>query len=70
MQNSEIYAANETFLATIFTPLDTWSCPTLGSAYVLILKPIPPEFVLFPVFWVSNIPQYFYFAALCVVEIL
>ena len=44
------------------TPLDTWSCPTLGLAWVLMSRPITPELVLFPDFWVSNIPRYFCFA--------
>ena len=44
------------------TPPDTWSCPFLRLAYVLILRPISPEFVLFPDFWLSNIPRYFCFA--------
>ena len=44
------------------TPPDTWSCPTLGLACVLMLRPISPERVLFPDFWVSNIPRYFCFA--------
>ena len=29
---------------------------------VLMLRPISPELVLFPDFWVSNIPRYFFFA--------
>ena len=41
---------------------NTWSCPTLGLACVLMLRPISPELVLFPDFWVSNISRYFYFA--------
>ena len=41
------------------TPPDTWSCPTLGLACVLMSRPISPELVLFPDFWVSNIPRYF-----------
>ena len=44
------------------TPPDTWSCPTLGLACVLMLRPISPELVLFPDFWISNIPRYFCFA--------
>ena len=44
------------------TPPDTWSCPTLGLASVLMLRPISPELVLFLDFWVSNIPRYFCFA--------
>ena len=39
----------------------TWSCPTLGLAGVLMLRPISPELVLFPDFWVWNIPRYFCF---------
>ena len=45
------------------TPPDTWSCPTLGLAIVLMLRPISPELVLFPDFRVSNIPRYFYFTS-------
>ena len=44
------------------TPPDTWSCPTLGLANVLMLRLMSPELVLFPDFWVSNIPRYFFFA--------
>ena len=44
------------------TPPDTWSCPILGLASVLMLRPISPELVLFPDFWVSNIPWYQCFA--------
>ena len=47
-----------------FTPLDTWYCPTLGLVSVLKLRPISPELVLFPDFWVSNIPRYFCFSLL------
>ena len=43
---------------TLTTP-DTCSCPTLGLASVLMLRPISLELVLFPDFWVSNIPRYF-----------
>ena len=43
------------------TPPDTWSCPTLGLASVLMLRPISSELVLFLDFWVSNIPRYFCF---------
>ena len=45
------------------TPLDTWSCPTLGLACVLMPIRISSELVLFPDFWVSNIPRYFCFAS-------
>ena len=44
------------------TPPDTWSCPTLGLACVLMSRPISPELVLSPDFWISNIPRYFSFA--------
>ena len=44
------------------TPPDTWSCPTLGLACVLMSRPISLEHVLFSDFWVSNIPRYFCFA--------
>ena len=44
------------------TPPNTWSCPTLGLACVLMSRQISPEHVLFPDFWVSNIPRYFSFA--------
>ena len=44
------------------TPPDTWSCPILGLASVLMLRLISPELVLFPDFWVLNIPRYFCFA--------
>ena len=32
------------------TPPDTWSCPTLGLAWVLMSRPISPELVLSPDF--------------------
>ena len=44
------------------TPPDSWSCPTLGLACVLMSRPISPELVLSPDFWISNIPRYFSFA--------
>ena len=44
------------------TPPDTWSCPTLGLACVLMSKPISPELVLSPDLWISNTPRYFSFA--------
>ena len=46
------------------TPSDTWCSPTLGLSSVLMLRPISPELVLFPDFWVSNIPRYFCFCLL------
>ena len=47
---------------TLTSP-DTWSCPTLGLACVLMSSPISPEPVLSPDFWISNIPRYFSFAS-------
>ena len=44
------------------TPPDTWSCPTLGLACVLMSRPISLELVLSPDFWISNTPRYFSFA--------
>ena len=38
-----------------FSPSDTWSCPTLGLACVLMSRPISPKLVLFPDFWVRLI---------------
>ena len=35
------------------TPPDTWSCPTLGLACVLMTRPISPELVLSPDFRIS-----------------
>ena len=46
---------------TLTPPPDSWSCPNLGLAWVLILRQNSPEFVLFPNVWVSNISRYFYF---------
>ena len=40
------------------TPPDTWSCPTLGLACVLMSIPISPELVLSRDFWISNTPRY------------
>ena len=45
----------------MLTPRDTWFCPTLGLASILMLWPISPEFVLFPDFRVSDIHRYFCF---------
>ena len=44
------------------TPPDTWSCPTLGLACVLMSRPISPVLVLSLDFWISNTPRYFSFA--------
>ena len=54
------FATDAAYQQRSLTPPDTWSCPTLGLASVL-LGPISPEVVFFPV-WVSNIPRYFCFA--------
>ena len=48
----------------MLTPPDTWSCLTLGLASVLMLRPISPELVLFPDFWVSDVPRYFCFCSI------
>ena len=58
----KINATGATCQQRTLTPPDTRSCPTLGLACVLISRPISPELVLFPDFWVSNIPRYFSFA--------
>ena len=44
------------------TPPETWPCPTLGLVSDVMLRPISPELVLFPDFWVSSIHRYFCFA--------
>ena len=56
---------------TTLTPPDTWPCPTLGLACVLMSRPVSPDLVLFPDFWVSNIPRYFCFAfyKMCIKEV-
>ena len=56
------YATDAACQQRTLTPPDTWSCPTLGLAWVLMSRPISPELVLFPDFWISNIPRYFSFA--------
>ena len=56
------YATGAACQQRTLTPPDTWSCPTLGLAYVLMSRPISPELVLSPDFWISNIPRYFSFA--------
>ena len=60
--NTGFHRASATGVASrqgTLTPPDTWSCPTLGLASVLMLRPISPELVLFLDFWVSNIPRKF-----------
>ena len=56
------YATGAACQQRTLTPPDTWSCPTLGLACVLMSRPISPELVLSPDFWISNIPRYFCFA--------
>ena len=56
------YATGAACQQRTLTPPDTWSCPTLGLAWVLMSRPISPEPVLSPDFWISNIPRYFSFA--------
>ena len=56
------YATGAACQQRTLTPPDTWSCPTLGLACVLLSRHISPELVLFPDFWISNIPRYFSFA--------
>ena len=56
------YATGAACQQRTLTPPDTWSCPTLGLACVLMSRPISPEFVLSPDFWISNTPRYFSFA--------
>ena len=41
--------------------IEMFSCPTLGLASALMLRPMSPELVFFPDFRVSNIPRYFCF---------
>ena len=56
------YATGAACQQRTLTPPDTWSCPTFGLACVLMSRPISPELVLSPDFWISNIPRYFSFA--------
>ena len=56
------YATGAACQQRTLTPPDTWSCPTLGLACVLMSRPISPKLVLSPDFWISNIPRYFSFA--------
>ena len=57
------YATGAACQQRTLTPPDTWSCPTLGLACVLMPRPISPELVLSRDLWISNIPRYFSFAA-------
>ena len=56
------YATGAACQQRTLTPPDTWSCPTLGLACVLMLRPIFSELVLSPDLWISNTPRYFSFA--------
>ena len=56
------YATGTACQQRTLTPPDTWSCPTLGLACILMSRPISPELVLSPDLWISNIPRYFSFA--------
>ena len=56
------YATGAACQQRTLTPPDTWSCHTLGLACVLMSRPISPELVLSPDFWISNTPRYFSFA--------
>ena len=56
------YATGAACQQRTLTPPDTWSCPTLGLECVLMSRPISPELVLSPDFWISNIPRYFSFS--------
>ena len=56
------YATGAACQQRTLTPPDTWSCPTLGLACVLMSRPISPELVLSPDFRISNTPRYFSFA--------
>ena len=56
------YATGAACQQRTLTPPDTWSCPTLGLACVLMSRPISHGLVLSPDFWISNIPRYFSFA--------
>ena len=61
------YATGAACQQRTLTPPDTWSCPTLGLAYVLMSRPISPELVVLSLdFWISNTPRYFSFAC-CIV---
>ena len=56
------YATGAACQQRTLTPPDTWSCPTLGLACVLMSRPISPELVLSPDVWILNTPRYFSFA--------
>ena len=41
------FATGAAWQQRTLTPSDTWSCPTLGLASVLMFRPSPPELILF-----------------------
>ena len=51
------YATGTACQQRTLTPRDVWSCPPLGLACVLMSRPISPELILSPDFWISNIPS-------------
>ena len=55
------YATGAACQQRTLIPPDTWSCPTLGLACVLMSRPISPELVLSPDLWILNTPRYFSF---------
>ena len=57
------YATGAACQQRTLTPPDTWSCPTLGLACVLMSRPIFPELVLSPDLLIWNTPRYFSFAS-------
>ena len=59
------YATGAACQQRTLTPPDTWFCPTLGLACVLMSRPISPGLVLSPDFWISGVPRYFSFAYNC-----
>ena len=60
--NISTYATGAACQQRTFTPPDTWSCPTLGLACVLMSRLISLELFLSPDFWIRNSPRYFSFA--------
>ena len=63
------YATGAACQQRTLTPPDTWSCPTLGLACVLMSRPISPELFLSPDLWISNTPRYFSFAPLNIIPV-
>ena len=56
------YATGDACQERTLTSPDTWFCPTLGLAWVLMSRPVSPELVLSSDFWVLSITRYFSFA--------